>query len=48
MIPPLTIQLIVENAIKHELEQKKDEGVVCISTLEIEDYYQIKVMDDGV
>lgn len=47
-IPPLTIQPIVENAIKHGVNQKPEGGTVKISVLEDEKNYIINVDDDGV
>ena len=47
-IPPLTIQPIVENAIKHGVNQKPEGGTVKISTIETEDSYVVLVSDNGV
>ena len=47
-IPPLTIQPIVENAIKHGLVKQGRSGTVCLSTMREEEYIVIKVTDDGV
>lgn len=46
--PPLTIQPLVENAIKHGVMQKESGGTVTISTCETESDYVIKIADDGV
>ena len=46
--PPLTLQTMVENAVKHGLLPKKDGGKLKISTSETADYYELKVVDDGV
>ena len=47
-IPPLTVQPIAENAIKHGITKKAEGGTIKISTFE-EDYcYVIEVIDDGV
>ena len=48
MIPQLTLQPIVENAIKHGILKKKSGGVVTISTCKTDQFYKIKVSDDGV
>lgn len=48
VIPPLTIQPIVENAIKHGVNQKPEGGTVKISTTETETAYIVTVSDDGV
>lgn len=47
-IPPLTIQPIVENAIKHGVNQKPEGGTVKISTMETEKVFLVRVSDDGV
>ncbi|MEG2619455.1 MAG: histidine kinase [Oscillospiraceae bacterium] len=47
-IPALTIQPIVENAVKHGVTRKKSGGTVTLSTRELEDCYEIIVADDGV
>jgi two-component system sensor histidine kinase ChiS len=49
MIPPLTIQPIVENAIKHGIKSKKDKGVVRITAKKGKDeYINIIIEDNGV
>lgn len=47
-IPPLTIQPIVENAIKHGLVEHGRSGTVCINAMREEDCILIEVTDDGV
>lgn len=47
-IPPLTLQPIVENAVKHGVCQKIEGGTVIIRTREKADCYEITVLDDGV
>lgn len=47
-VPTLSVQPIVENAIKHGVTKKAEGGSVTISTYEDEDNYYIKVEDDGV
>ncbi len=47
MLPPLTIQPIAENAIRHGISMKKNGGKVKISTWEAENYYYITVEDNG-
>ena len=47
-IPPLTIQPIVENAIKHGVNQKAEGGTVKIKTYETGSYNIVCVEDDGV
>lgn len=47
-VPALSIQPIVENAIKHGVTKKAEGGTVKISSYEEEKYYCVKVDDDGV
>lgn len=47
-IPSLTLQPLVENAVKHGITKKKNGGTVTIATKEREDCYEITIMDDGV
>ncbi len=48
LIPPLTIQPIAENAIKHGINQKVDGGTLKISTCEENNKIFITIEDDGV
>lgn len=48
MIPVLTIQPIVENAVRHGVTQKITGGTVSISTEETPHSYQVIVEDDGL
>ena len=47
-IPLLSIQPIVENAVKHGVGMKENGGTVKIATRETETAYEIIVSDDGV
>lgn len=47
-LPALTLQPIVENAIKHGLAMKDGGGTVTIQTKESDDFFTIIVSDDGV
>lgn len=47
-VPALSIQPIVENAIKHGITKNPDGGTVKISSFEEENYYCVKVDDNGV
>lgn len=47
-IPALTIQPIVENAVKHGILPKDDSGTINISTYETATDYVISIEDDGV
>jgi len=48
MIPPLSVQPLVENAVKHGISMKKNGGTVTVSTYEDDHYIYIKVSDDGI
>ena len=47
-IPPLTVEPLVENAVKHGVCKRVKGGTVKISSLEEEDKYIVTVEDDGV
>lgn len=47
-IPPLGLQTIVENSIRHGVCEKETNGNICISTREDNNNYIIEVSDDGV
>ena len=48
MLPALSVQPLVENAVKHGVGQKIGGGTVTIHTTETENEYIIRVSDDGV
>lgn len=48
LIPSLTVQPLVENAVKYGVGKKPGGGTVTITTREQEECYQITVSDDGV
>lgn len=48
MIPPLVLQPVVENAIKHGLLRKHEGGTVKLSTRRNGDEVRIEICDDGV
>jgi sensor histidine kinase YesM len=48
VILPLTIQPIVENAIKHGINQKPEGGTVTIKTYDDEEFFYVDITDDGV
>ena len=48
MLPALSIQPLVENAVKHGLGRKIGGGTVTIKTYESDDDYVISIIDDGV
>ena len=47
-IPALSLQPIVENAVRHGIGHKKDGGTVSIGSYATEDEYVVYVKDDGV
>lgn len=47
-IPALTLQPIVENAVKHGICKREEGGTITITSKELADGYEINVMDDGV
>lgn len=48
MVPPLSIQPIVENAVKHGILKKVEGGTIVIKTCETPTSYIVEVDDDGV
>lgn len=48
MIPPLILQPVVENAIKHGVSKKQDNGTIVLRTRNVGDNIVITVTDDGV
>ena len=48
MVPPLSIQPLVENAIKHGVMKKMDGGKVWLRSYETADSYIVEVEDNGV
>ena len=47
-VPPLSVQPIVENAIKHGILKRIEGGTLNIKTYEKEDCYIVEIIDDGV
>ena len=47
-VPPLTIQPLVENAVKHGVGRKPGGGTVTIVTDDLGNFIRIQVIDDGV
>ena len=48
-LPTLTLQPLVENAVSHGIRQTESgKGTVTIRTREMEDHYEVSVVDDGV
>ena len=48
VLPALSVQPLVENAIKHGLMGLEEGGTVTVATYETETHYCVKVSDDGV
>ena len=47
-MPALSVQPLVENAVKHGICGKEDSGTLVLTTREKEDCFEIIVEDDGV
>ena len=47
-IPPLSVQMMVENAVKHGIEMKQNGGAVRIHSWETPEAFFVSVSDDGV
>ncbi|MBR5090622.1 MAG: histidine kinase [Ruminiclostridium sp.] len=47
-VPLLSIQPLVENAVKHGVGMKEDGGTVTIATRETDSAYEVIISDDGV
>ena len=47
-IPPLTVQPLVENAVKHGVTKKAVGGTIKISTYETDTHYIVEIKDDGI
>lgn len=48
MVPPLSLQPIVENAIKHGILKKSEGGTVILKTYETASSYIVEINDDGI
>lgn len=48
LIPPLSLQPVVENAVRHGVTKKVGGGTIKIYVREMEDCYKITVKDDGI
>lgn len=47
MVPPLTVQPLVENAIRHGIRTRADGGLVTVSTCRTPEGVEVRVTDDG-
>lgn len=48
LLPALTVQPIVENAVRHGIAEKPGGGTIRLSTEETDDCYKITIADDGI
>ena len=48
MLPPLTIQPLVENAVKHGISKKVDGGTLTLKTYETTNAFIVEVIDNGI
>ena len=48
MVPPLSIQPIVENAVKHGILQNVEGGTITLKTYEKEEGHVVEIIDNGV
>ncbi len=48
LMPPLSLQPLVENSVRHGILKKEKGGMVTIRTRETEDAFLVMVEDDGV
>lgn len=48
LVPPLSLQILVENAVKHGISPKEESGYVRIRTTEDSDFFMVVCEDDGV
>ena len=47
-IPPLTLQPLVENAIKYGLRQKEEGGTITVTSMDADSSVVLLIIDDGV
>ena len=48
LVPPLTIQPLVENAVKHGVLKRIEGGTITLKTYETEEAYIVEIIDDGI
>ncbi len=48
MLPPLTLQPLVENAVRHGLSKKEGGGTVSVTVEESADFWHVLIADDGL
>lgn len=47
-LPALSLQPLVENAVRHGVTKREEGGTIWISARETEESYQVTIRDDGV
>lgn len=47
LVPALLLQPLVENAIRHGIEPRRDPGVISIEVREVDSHLHLRVRDDG-
>ena len=47
-IPPISLQTLIENAIRHGVLKQEQGGTVCIRIKDFPDYVAVSIIDDGV
>ncbi|MED3804246.1 ATP-binding protein [Lysinibacillus xylanilyticus] len=47
-IPPISLQTLVENAIRHGVLKQEEGGTVCVRIKDFSDHVAVSVVDDGV
>ena len=47
LVPILSVQPLVENAVKYGIAKNGNKGIISISTYKVDDFYVIEVSDDG-
>lgn len=48
MVPPLTVQPLVENAVRHGVCKKVEGGTVCLKSYHKDGFVWIEILDDGI
>lgn len=48
LLPALTVQPLVENAVKHGVSDTPNGGTVKIASKELPEYFEIRISDDGI
>ena len=47
-VPPLSVQILVENAIKHGILVRREPGTITMKSYREKNYHVVTVIDDGV